>query len=447
MRPELELGLPGSVDAECAILGSILLDNSALDEAPPEEAFSLDSHRRIMRAMRDMQKADIPIDLLTLLERLRQRKEIESIGGVAYLAWLTEQVNIRVSGRNTEEYARIIRDKAALRGIISVCTRAIVRSTDQGEESPVDIVTEADRALLAITAESRSTPSLEEQSNAAFERMERRRTGQETAAYDFGIPALDKLVGGLVPREMTVLGGRPGQGKTGLTSQIIARHCPRGIPVHAFELEMTADQLLYRLWAIVAGVPFQKLRHPERQSPEEHKRVAAAKREVASWPLVVDDASSLETGQLVSLARLQKRRQSTRIVIVDYLQKMRFSGKPEHRYLQVTDAAVQLARLAKDEDLAVLLLSSVSEKSASNRNSAPTLQDFRQSGDIAYEAHCALLIHREIDDETEKPKNEGIIIVAKARSDETGVVSIRFDAQSLEFEDLADARRRERWAY
>jgi replicative DNA helicase len=128
------------------------------------------------------------------------------------------------------------------------------------------------------------------------------------------------------------------------------------------------------------------------------------------------------------------RRRGTKIVIVDYLQRMRFAGKPEHRHMQVSDCAVQLARLAKDEDLAVLLLSSVTEKSGSHRNQAPTLQDFKASGDIAYEAHCALLIHREIDETTEKPKPDGEIIVAKARSDETGLVRVRFRNSMLTFE-------------
>jgi replicative DNA helicase len=431
---ELRSKYPASPDAERSILGAILLDNPSAEETYglPEEAFSLDSHRRIMRAIRDMLGAGIPVDITTLPERLDQRKETQAVGGVSYLASLTEGLPRRPS---IAAYVRIVREKWMLRQIINVCQRTIVNAEDQGEDDPSDIVTAADHDLLAIVADSPAAePSLEEQSDEEFERMRRQRNGDEVMAYSFGISKLDALVGGLVPREMTVLGGRPGQGKTGLTVQLIARHCSAGVPVHAFEIEMSSGGLLRRLWAIVAGVPFHKVRCPERQTDDDFSLLLGARREVARWPLTIHEASSLDAAQLVSLARMGARRRKTKIVIVDYLQKMRFSGKAEHRYLAVTDAAMQLTRLAKDENLAVLLLSSVSEKSGSNRNAAPTLQDFRASGDIAYEAHTALLIHRETNDETEKPEQDGVIIVAKARSDGTGGVRVHFSNSMLTFE-------------
>jgi len=425
---------PASADAERSILGAILLDNPSAEETYglPDEAFYLDSHRRIMRAMRELFADGVAVDITTLPERLGQRKELQAIGGVAYLASLTEGLPRRPS---IADYVRIVREKWMLRKIIGVCERTIASAEDQGEDDPSEIVTAADHDLLAIVADSPAAePSLEEQSYTEFERMRRQRTGDDTMAYSFGIPKLDSLIGGLVPREMTVLGGRPAQGKTGLTVQLIARHCSLGVPVHAFEIEMSSGGLLRRLWAIEAGVPFHKLRHPERQSEDDFRMLMGAQRKVSNWPLTIHEASSLDASQIVSLAKMGAHRRGTKIVIVDYLQRMRFAGKPEHRHMQVSDCAVQLARLAKDEDLAVLLLSSVTEKSGSNRNQAPTLQDFRQSGDIAYEAHTALLIHREINDETEKPEQDGVIIVAKARSDETGGVRVRFSNSMLTFE-------------
>jgi replicative DNA helicase len=130
-------------------------------------------------------------------------------------------------------------------------------------------------------------------------------------------------------------------------------------------------------------------------------------------------------------------------VIVDYLQKLRLPGKPEHRYLAVTQAAAQLAKLAKEEDLAVLLLSSLTERNGKGRNDAPSLSHIRQSGDVQYESHSVLLLHRRVDEETEKPEEQGEIIVAKARSDEQGCVRIRFNSSFLRFEDASGLKTRE----
>jgi replicative DNA helicase len=430
----LERGLPANLDAERAILGAILLDNHAANQTDglAEDAFFLDSHKRIIRRINAELRKGRAVDTITLEESLRERKEIDAVGGAAYLAFLTELLPRKI---NITEYVRSVREKWMLRRVIAVCADYSTRAADQGEQTANDLVVSADRDLLAITAEIQADrPTLGQQSLAESDRMERQRAGQEVMAYAYGIPDLDGLVGGLVPEELTVLGGRPGQGKTGLTVQLIARHCRRGVPVHAFEFEMTAGQLLRRLWAIVSGVPFRKIRHPKLQTDSDHDRILAAMAEVSEWPLVIDDIASLGIDQLVSRARIEKRKQDTRIVIVDYLQKMRFPGKTDHRYMAVTDAAVQLARLAKEEGIAVLLLSSLTEKSGMNRNSPPTLQDLRQSGDIQYEAHTALLIHREIDEQTEKPKLEGEIIVAKSRSDEQGLVRVRFNKDFVQFE-------------
>ncbi len=307
----LDHGMPANLDAERAILGAILLDNQALDrlEGLEAEVFCLDSHRRILTAMRKLQRDGRTVDLLSLIEALRERRELDSVGGAAEVSGLTDGIPRHY---NTDEHIRIVREKWMLRRIITVCSDFATRAMDQGEESAQELVSGADQALLAITADKPGgSPAIGVQSIAEFDRMERQRAGAETMAFDFGILALDRMVGGIVPQELTVLGGRPGQGKTGLSVQLIARHCRRGTPVHAFELEMTGGQMLRRLWAIVSGVPFHKIRHPQRQTASEHDLVLWAMREVSDWPLVIDDRASLTIEQLVSRASIAKRRQGT----------------------------------------------------------------------------------------------------------------------------------------
>lgn len=424
--------MPASEDTERTLLGSILQEQELLDQAIGLEpdAFHLSSHQQIFRAMLRMAKAGKAIDIATLIDALLERGELSGIGGRPYIFSLTEGLP---RTRNVGGYVDILRSKWQKRQLIRICQSCANRAF--GDESAEDLVTEADRELLAVIADDQSGwPSVEVQTHEEITVMKEQRTGRRAMGFSYGIAALDRMVIGLVPKEMTVLGGRPQQGKSSLIAQIVAAHCPLGVPIHVFSYEMSAGQFLRRIWSIVSGVAFNRLRHPDRMSDEEARRVDAASLRVSNWPLVIDDSSSLTADQLCARARISKRKQGTRIVCIDYLQKMRFSGQQAQRYMDVTAACVAMAGLAKEEDIALLLLSSVSEKSGSNRNNPPTLQDFRQSGDIAYEANTALLIHREVDEETERLMQDGLIIVAKGRSDEGGAVKVWFNTETLTFE-------------
>jgi replicative DNA helicase len=436
------LEMPADHAAERSILGAILLDNGAYDEAAQHLGaadFALDSHQRIFARMAEMLRAGSAVDLVTLGSLLYDRKEADAVGGVAYVASLIEGLPRSLS---ITDHVGIVREKSKLRRVIRIGSELITRAADQTEGAD-ELIASADQRLLSVAAENSDWPSLEKQSHAEIERMGRQRRGETPSYFDYGVPLLDRLVGGLVKKEMTVLGGRPGQGKSSLVSQIAVRHARRGVPVHIFTLEMSAGKFLRRIWSAVAAIPFHKLRHPERQTPDEYSRVVRAMAEVSGWPLVLDDAATLDIDQLVARARISKRRQGTEIVALDYLQKLRFSPKRDHRYMEVTDAAVKMARLAKEEDLAVLMLSSLTEGEKRERNRPPTLADFRQSGDIQFEASTALLIHREVDQESEKLKERGELIVAKARDDEQGVVPVIFNRDYLVFEEVSDVQYRD----
>ena len=418
---------------ERAILGSILFDQELLDQTANLEssAFSLSSHEQIFLAMRRMAKAGKLIDSVTLLEALTAHGIITNVGGASYLASLTEGLPRR---RNIEEYVESLHKQWQRRQLVKICDQYSARASS-GDEDAADLVASADKDLLGIVADSSTEwPSVEVQTHREVTLMAEQRSGKRVMGYRYGIAALDRMVIGLVPKELTVVGGRPQQGKSSLIAQLVALHCPDGVAIHVFSYEMSSGQLLRRIWSIVSGVPFHKLRHPDRMTEEESRLVDAASLRVSTWPLVIDETSSLTADQLCARARISKRKHGTRIVCVDYLQKMRFNGNQAQRYMDVTAACVAMAGLAKDEDLALLLVSSVSEKSGKGRNDTPTLQDFRQSGDIAYEASTALLIHREIDDETERPMQDGLIIIAKARSDEGGAVRVWFNTNTLTFE-------------
>jgi replicative DNA helicase len=276
---------------------------------------------------------------------------------------------------------------------------------------------------------------IERQNFDAMASIDEQRSGKVSPCYPTGLRPLDEFLGGLGKGELTVLGGRPSMGKSSMVLQVVIENCLRGNFCHVFSIEMTAEQLLRRIYAVQAKVAFHRVRHPERMTPDEVARVRRASLEVSAWPLVIDDTPDLTVEQLIARSRASRRRHKTAIVAVDYLQKLRFGRKLEMRYLEVTNAAVALAKLAKSEHIAVLLLSSLTEIKGNHRNNPPTLSDFRQSGDIAFEAHNALLLHRTIDEATQKIDTDGKLIVAKARSDRTGNLNIRFNTDTLLFED------------
>ena len=423
-----------AVQAERMLIGSILQNGSLLYEARgtlgPADFF--DSRiRRIFSLICEMADAGRDIDLSTFTQFVFDRK-LQTEMLLAEASECQAAVIFKISAA---EYISEIREKSQLRDVArlgyAISERAYARS-----ESAEEIIADADRKLLNIAGRAETRVTLEQQSYDALSAIDAQRRGESTPCHPTGITPLDVFVGGLGKGELTVLGGRPGMGKSSAVMQVIIHNCIRGTFCHVFSIEMTAGQLLRRLWAAVSEVPFHRVRHPERMNDIQANEVRKAAMRISSWPLLIDDSSSLTVDQLIARARGSKRRFGTSVVAIDYLQKLRFSRKLEHRYLDVTNAAVSLAQMAKEEDIAVLLLSSLTERSGKSRNDPPTLSDFRQSGDIAFEAHNAFLIHRTVDEESQQISADTAIIVAKARADRTGNINVRFNSDSLLFEEI-----------
>jgi replicative DNA helicase len=421
-------------DAERAILGAILLDNRHYDEAEPISSadFSLSAHRVIFSHMALLMDEGTPVDLVTLADVLTKRRQVDNCGGVAYLASLTELLPRTLS---IAAYVQIVKEAAQRRALAHTC-QSVLTMVDDPSNSLDELLAEADTRLLQISAETEADDeTLVQSSEHAFQRlMEQRESAKKFVGIPSGLAPLDKCIGGYVEGELAIVAGKPGQGKSSLLIQAIVSCGRDGVPAHLFSPEMTREQILRRIWAAVARVPFRLLRQPSYLREQDIRALRAAKDEVALWRLIIDDDSTLTITQMVSRARISKRRNGTRLVGVDYLQKVRFLSKPEHRHVEVTDAAVKLANLAKQEQLAVVALSSLTEKGGKLRNAPPMLGDLRQSGDIQYEAHTVVLIHREVEEETEHIRDDGWLIVAKQRNGTTGQFPVHYNDR-LNFED------------
>lgn len=423
-----------AIEAERLLVGSIFRNGTLLFQARETLVpgdFWDGNMRRIFVILGELADAGRDVDFANFQQWYGDhRKDDEPLLSEALGA-----MDLAMYKPSAAAYVGEIRQKSQLRAI-STLGESLAERAYERDANPEELVSEIDRQLLDVVASGTGhLPSLEQQTYDGLADLDAQRRGDSSPCYPTGIHQLDSFIGGLGKGELTVLGGRPGMGKSSAVAQTIIANCMAGTFVHVFSVEMTSKQLLRRIWAAVSGVQFHRVRHPERMSDSEANSVRKAAMSVSNWPLLIDDTASLGVDQLVARVRGSKRRHETGVVAIDYLQKLRFSKKLEHRYLDVTSAAVSLAQLAKEEQVAILLLSSLTERHGKDRNSPPTLSDFRQSGDIAFEAHNALLLHRVVDEESQQISNDTAIIVAKARADRTGNVQAIFNPNTLLFED------------
>lgn len=424
--------LPANVDAERVILGAILLDNSSYFECQDiASRFALDSHNVIFERMGQLLAGGNAVDIVTLANELGRTKEIEAVGGVAYLASLTEGLPRRPV---IDQYIRIVRDKWALRAAMRVCTEGTARAADQVEDAG-ELIADIDRKLLEIAHGSVDDPSLAMQTESAFRELADVRSGKTERSVSTGLTNLDRIIGGYKAKKLYVVGGRPSMGKTSLMIEAAIQHCIRNVRTRLVSLEMTAEELLHRIFAAVSEVPFERLIEPAFLNAEEWRRVELARSAVSEWPLEIDDRDGQTIDFALAGCRLSCRRRKTGFVALDYIQNLRFTGPGKLRYQEISDAAKRLRGFAKEENVPVLLLSSITEGQEKNPNKRPTLADLRGSGDLAFHADVAALIHRERGEDGASIDIRSEIVVAKQRGGRTGVAHATYNTGTLLFED------------
>ena len=447
----LDTGLPANVDAEKTILGAILLENHALAEAEEKlvaEDFSLDSHRRIYQRMTELGGSGHAVDLVTLANELAKYKEIESVGGVAYLASLTEGLPRRPI---IDEYIRIVKDKSLLRQLMLICSAAIARAADQGETA-LDVLNAAEQQLLEVGDKgiNKGLASLEEIVAGSFGSIDnlysqaREVTGLETHYTEF-----DKMTSGLQKGELIIIAARPSMGKTAWAINIAQNAAIKnGSVVAIFSLEMSKEALLRRMLASQAWVDQRKLQTGFLGRDDQDK-LRRALEELVESRVFIDDTPGISLAEMRAKARrLKQANGAIYLIVVDYLQLMSASlpsqgGKRfENRTQEVSAISRGLKALAKEMEVPVIALSQLSRASERRGDDKkPLLSDLRESGSIEQDADVVAFIHRESyynRDKEENPedKNKAEIIIAKQRNGPTGTVELAFLANYTRFENL-----------
>ena len=433
---------PQSVEAEESLLGGVLLDNTAIDRAlefvTPED-FYREAHRKIMRAMLELNQRGEPVDLVTLAEALKGRGDLAGIGGATFLAELADKVP---TAANTAFYARIVRQKAVLRSLIQTATEIAT----MGYESTADVdefLDQAEHRIFEIS-ERKVRPTffrirdIMVDSMKAIEQLYERKelvTGVPTGFID-----LDKLTAGFQPADLIIIAGRPSMGKTAFALNI-AQYAAMSakLAVGIFSLEMSKEQLVLRMLCSEARVDQSKVRAgfaAERDFP----KLALAASRLADSPIYIDDTPALSVLELRAKARRLKRERESKLgmIIVDYLQLMRGHDSADNREQEISSISRSLKALAKELDVPVIALSQLNRQVETRAEKRPVMADLRESGAIEQDADVIAFLYRPIVYDKNAEERAAEVIVAKQRNGPIGTVPLTFMSEYTRFENRAE---------
>jgi replicative DNA helicase len=433
---------PHSIEAEEAVLGGILVDNTAVDrviELVMPEDFYREPHRKILRAILDLNARLEPVDLVTLADALKNRNELQDVGGATYLAELAERVP---TSAHVAYYARIVKEKSVLRQLIQTTAEIAARCYEaQGDvESFLD---EAEHRVYAI-AERKTRPSFFRVRDIVVESMKAVEQLYERRELVTGVPTgfadLDRKTAGLQPGDLVIVAGRPSMGKTALALNLAehaALEAATGVAV--FSLEMSKEQLVFRLLCSEARVDQSKVRAgfaAERDYP----KLAIAAERLAEAPIYIDDTPALSVLELRAKARRLRREREANLglVVVDYLQLMRgIAG--DSREQEISSISRSLKALAKELGVPVVALSQLNRQVESRADKKPVMADLRESGAIEQDADVILFLYRPwVYDPKNADEREAEVIIGKQRNGPTGTVPLTFFAEYTRFENRAE---------
>jgi replicative DNA helicase len=435
--------LPANVEAERSILGAILLDNLAYNEAAEHlkpEDFSLDSHRRVFTRMVDLAESSRPIDMITLVEELDRRKELEAIGDVGYISGLVDGVPDRPS---IEHYIKIVRDKALLRGLIHAANAAIARASDQSDPAE-EILNDAESAIFQLSEKriGRGFMGIQDIVKESFGSVDALlQRGQRITGLATHYTDLDEMTSGFQRSDLIIIAARPSMGKTAFAMNIAENASIEDQKVVGmFSLEMSREALLLRLLCSRARVDSHKMRTGSLWR-DDMTKVVNAMEQLAHAPIFIDDTPGISLSEMRAKSRrLQQSQGRLDLLIVDYLQLMSGgSRRYENRTQEVSAISRGLKALAKELTVPVIALSQLSRAPESRGGDhRPQLSDLRESGSIEQDADVVAFIFREEVYKQDDPDLQGKaeLIIAKQRNGPTGRVNLAFLKNSTRFESM-----------
>lgn len=434
---------PHSVEAEQAVLGGLLLDNSTWDAIADRlhaEDFYRRDHQQIFAAIAELSRRNEPSDAVTLAEFLAAKGDGEETGGLAYLAGLARDTP---TAANIRAYADIVRERSLLRQLIRVSGEIAASAYESEGRTAKELVDGAEQLVFAIAEQGRRTTSgfvpLREVLGATIDRLDMLHQSQgQLTGVSTGYADLDRMTAGLQPGDLIIVAGRPSMGKTTLALNIAENAAiAASTAVAVFSMEMSREQLSMRMISSLGRVDQSHLRTGN-FGDEDWARINSAIAQMKSAPIYIDDSAALTPTEVRARARRLTREQPLGLIVIDYLQLMQVPGTKENRATEISEISRSLKALAKELKVPVIALSQLNRSVEQRTDKKPVMSDLRESGALEQDADLIMMIYREEVYEPDTPR-KGIadIIIAKQRNGPTGEVHLTFLGKYTRFENLA----------
>jgi replicative DNA helicase len=432
---------PQNIEAEQSVLGGILIENEAINkvlEILTPDDFYRDAHRRIFEALIILSERDEPADVITLTNELRNKNQLDVVGGSSYIALLIDSVP---TAANIEYYANIVKEKSVLRKLINASTEIITRS--YGDMDDIEaLLDKAEQEIFQISRD-RVKPSfhpIREVVKSSFKTLEKLYEKKElVTGVPSGFKELDRMTAGFQPSDLVIVAGRPSMGKTALCLNI-AQYAAieKRIPVAIFSLEMSKEQLGIRMLCSEAHVEGTHLRTGY-LSESDWPKLTLAAGNLSDAPIYIDDTAALTALELRAKARRLRAEYDLGIVMIDYLQLMKGRAKVESRQQEISEISRSLKALAKELNIPIIAVSQLSRKTEERRDFRPQLSDLRESGAIEQDADLILFLYRdELYNRSEDNPNRGKaeVIIGKQRNGPIGKIELAFLDKFTTFKEL-----------
>ena len=435
---------PQDIEAEQSVLGALMIDKDAVasvaDLLVPDD-FYKKAHGVIFEAVLKLWSKREPIDILSVTSELKNKKQLEEVGGSSYLAELVDSVP---TSSHVLHYGKIVKEKRILRDLINI-SATITQEAFLAEEEIDNFLDQVEKKIFAISQKSvsKNFMPIRDELLTAYERIEKLHEGggEKYRGIPTGFTDLDNILSGLQRSDLIIVGARPSYGKTSFVLDI-ARHIAVNLqaPVGVFSLEMSREQVIDRFIAAEAQVDLWELRTGRLKDDLDFQMIQAALDKLSSAPLFVDDTPSPSIIQMRSMARrLQAEHKGLALIVIDYLQLVQPRTGSDNMVQQVTEISRGLKGLARELAVPVLAVSQLSRGVEQREVKVPRLSDLRESGSIEQDADVVMFVHPKDRGRVDvSPEDENIteIIIAKHRNGPLGTVKLYWDKQKVSFRNL-----------
>ncbi len=434
---------PNSVEAEQAVLGGLLLDNSSWDQIADrigDHDFYRHDHRLIFRAIEILSEASKPADAVTVSETLEQRGELEEAGGMAYIGALAKDAP---GSANVRHYADIVRERSVLRQLIRTGNdiagaahspegRSVGEILELAEQRVFEIAEKGSRAQQGFVGIKKLLTRAVDRIDELFH------SDSHITGIPTGITAFDEKTAGLQPGDLVIVAGRPSMGKTSFAMNLAEHAAIREkVPTAVFSMEMPGDQLALRMISSLGRIDQSKVR-TGKLDDEDWPRITSAVTLMSEAPIFIDDTPALTPTEMRARARRLKREHGLGLIVVDYLQLMQVAGTKENRATEISEISRGLKALAKELSVPVIALSQLNRGLEQRTDKRPIMSDLRESGAIEQDADIIVFIYRdEVYNEESPHKGTAEVIIGKQRNGPIGMVRTAFLGRFTRFENLA----------